>query len=81
MSMANQTIKESAIQREYLSAKEVESIYGISNKTLFRWKDKRIVSHTKLVGRVLFFRSELDEMVRTKTVFAIGKQENEYGRL
>ena len=75
MSMANQTTEESAIKREYLFAKEVEKLFGISHKTVLRWKDERKVSHTKLGSRVLFLRSEFEEMIRQNVVLAIDKHE------
>ncbi len=75
MSMANETTEQSAIKREYIFAKEAESLFGISHKTVLRWGKERKISHTKIGGRVLFFRSEFEEIIKQNTVPAIDKYE------
>lgn len=61
-----------ASAREYLSAREVRDWLGVPEKTLYRWKDQRIIPHVKLVGKVLFPKAALDQLLKDGFVDAIG---------
>lgn len=49
--------------QEYLTPLEVCKLLRIKSSTLYRWRSKSLLTAYSIEGRILFKRSEIDELI------------------
>lgn len=59
-------------QKPYLSSADVQRELGISKATLARWRNEGLIRFSKVLGKLLYRREDIDRLVREHVVVEVG---------